>query len=312
ALAAAALLGLIQLGLAAREPRRVGAGAVLLAVAVLAAATPLLRPPAPTVTIGAKNFSEQYILARLIGLQLERAGYRVRYREGLGSAVALRALTGGEIDVYVEYAGTLWTGPMHETRSVPRAAMLRGIGRWLKDGPGGRLVGPLGFENAYALAVRRDARIATIGALADRAGAMTLGADLEFLDRPEWRALRAAYGLRFGATRAYSPTFMYRALASGQVDVISAFSSDGRIAADKLVVLRDPRGAIPRYDAILLASPAHARDGRFIHALGPLVDAIPVDAMRRANLMVDRDADKASPDAAARWLDRAIRSRSAR
>ena len=131
---------------------------------------------------------------------------------------------------------------------------------------------------------------------------LTLGADLEFLSRPEWRAVREAYGLRFAASRAYAPSFMYRALESGQADVISAFSSDGRIAADDLAVLPDPAHALPGYDAILLVSPAHAGDQRFLGAIRRLIGAIPVEAMRRANYMVDRDRDKASPEAAARWL----------
>jgi osmoprotectant transport system permease protein len=99
---------------------------------------------------------------------------------------------------------------------------------------------------------------------------------------------------------------MYRALASGQADVISAFSSDGRIAADRLVTLTDPKGAIPRYDAILLLAPSHAKDRRFEDALRPLLNAIPVAAMREANYRVDRDTAKESPDAAARWLAKRI------
>ena len=106
--------------------------------------------------------------------------------------------------------------------------------------------------------------------------------------------------------RAYNPTFMYRALASKQADVISAFSSDGRIAAEHLTVLTDPKGAMPHYDAVLLVSPAHAHDARLRAALGPLVNAIPVERMRAANYMVDRDTDKATPEAAARWLEKGI------
>jgi osmoprotectant transport system permease protein len=96
---------------------------------------------------------------------------------------------------------------------------------------------------------------------------------------------------------------MYRALQSGQADVISAFSSDGRIAADRLTVLADPKGAVPHYDAILLASPARAHDARFLAALMPLIGRIRVEDMRSANYSVDRDIDKATPVAAARWLD---------
>jgi osmoprotectant transport system permease protein len=254
------------------------------------------------VTIGAKNFSEQYILARVIGARIERAGYAVRYREGLGSAVAFRALAGGDIDVYVDYSGTLWTNMMGRTDNPPRAAMIAGIARWMAEGPRTGLVGPLGFENAYALTMRRGADIASIADLARSAPRLTLGADLEFLDRPEWASIRAAYGLNFRDTRAYSPTFMYRALDAGQADVISAFSSDGRIAARRLVVLADPKRAIPSYDALLLVSPARAGDARFLAALRPLVGSITVERMREANYMVDRDTAKATPEEAARRL----------
>lgn len=297
-----ALLGIVERGIAARRRRAIAAPLALLALGVAAALAFALAPARPAITVGAKNFSEQYILARLIGARLEAAGYEVRYREGLGSAVAYRALAGGDIDVYVDYSGTLWTTLMARADSPSRATMIAGIAGWMESGAGTGLVGPLGFENAYALAVRRDAGIASIADLARLAPRFTLGADLEFLDRPEWRTIRDAYGLRFAATRAYSPTFMYRALASGQVDVISAFSSDGRIAADGLVVLADPRGAVPSYDALLLVSPARADDRRFLHALRPLVGAISAGAMREANYTVDRDIDKKTPAEAARWL----------
>ena len=135
---------------------------------------------------------------------------------------------------------------------------------------------------------------------------LALGSDLEFLDRPEWAAVRHAYPLHFRSATPYSPTFMYRALAGGTVDVISAFSSDGRIAADKLTVLGDPRHAIPGYDAMLLVAPRRADDERFLAALRPLVGRVPVDAMRQANYLVDRDAGKQSPEAAARWLEQRL------
>jgi osmoprotectant transport system permease protein len=303
ALVTDALLGLIERGIGGRRRGLTFTGLGLLLLGFLFACAPLLRGPERTVTVGAKNFSEQYILARLIGGRLEQAGYHVAYREGLGSAVAFRALRSGDIDVYVDYSGTLWTGAMGRTDTPSRQAMLDGIAHWMAAGPKTILIGPLGFENAYALAVRPDSGLASIADLAARAPTLTLGADLEFLDRPEWRAIRDAYGLKFKATRAYSPTFMYRALASRQADAISAFSSDGRIAADHLIVLADPKGAMPHYDAMLLASPARAKDERFLAALRPLINSISVEDMRTANYSVDRDVDKASPEAAARWLD---------
>jgi osmoprotectant transport system permease protein len=99
---------------------------------------------------------------------------------------------------------------------------------------------------------------------------------------------------------------MYRALMGGEADVISAFSSDGRIAADKLVILADPKGAIPPYDAVVLISPKRAHDKRLIAALQPLIGKISVAAMQAANYSVDRDQQKASPAEAAKALDQQL------
>jgi osmoprotectant transport system permease protein len=210
----------------------------------------------------------------------------------------------------VDYSGTLWANVLGRSDTPASAAMLSQLTAELAQRFGVTLLGPLGFENAYALAMRRErARelgVASIADLTRAAPRLTFGADLEFLSRPEWTSLKAAYGLNFAAQRSYSPTFMYRAVEDGSVDVISAFSSDGRIAAQGLVVLSDPKGAIPSYDAVILISPKRAKDVRIRQALTPLIGKIPVESMREANLMVDRDADKVSPRDAARALARAI------
>jgi len=172
------------------------------------------------------------------------------------------------------------------------------------------VLGSLGFENAYALAMRRgrarELGINTIEDLARHASRLTFGTDLEFLSRPEWAALRQAYGLEFAIQRSFSPTFMYRAIEDGSVDVITAFSSDGRIAAQDLVVLADPKSAIPSYDALVLISPKRAKDTRLAGALVPLIGKISVERMREANLMVDRDIDKKSPKEAAQFLAKSL------
>ncbi len=307
ALAIDALLGLAEHGLRTRRRWLAWASLGLIGAATLAASTPLWRSGGSArVVVGAKNFSEQYILARLVGDRLRAAGYRVEYRDGLGSAVAFGAVASGAIDVYVDYAGTIWAGQMKRTDVPARDAQVRAIGEWAKRTHDVTLLGALGFENAYAFAMRAGEAqrlgIASLSDLAARSPQLRLGSDLEFLERPEWAAVRRAYSMRFAATTPYSPTFMYRALASGRADVISAFSSDGRIAADKLTVLSDPKQAIPGYDAILLVSPRRADDARFTAALRPLIGAISVSAMREANYMVDRDTDKATPEAAASWL----------
>ena len=216
------------------------------------------------------------------------------------------AVAGGDVDVYVDYAGTIWTNEMKRADVPDHERMVAAIGEWARHTRRVGLVGALGFENAYAFAMKADAarrrNIATLADLAAQSPQLNLGSDLEFLERPEWAAVKRAYPLRFAAATPYSPTFMYRALASGKADVISAFSSDGRIAADRLTVLADPRHAIPGYDAILLVAPRRTGDARFFAALRPLIGHIPVAAMREANYQVDRDTAKRSPEQAAAWL----------
>ena len=311
ALAADQLLGLIEAGAARRSLRLVLIGAVGLLVGVAAAVTPLAGfGKTGAYVVGAKNFSEQYILAELMAGRLENTGAQVSRKEDLGSAVAYRALAAGELDVYVDYSGTLWTNALNRKDNPGRAEVLKQLTAELKKRDGVVVLGSLGFENAYALTMRPDRAkalgVASLADLAREAPKLTLGSDLEFLSRPEWKAVEDTYALNFKTKRSYQPTFMYRALAGGEADVISAFSSDGRIAADKLVILTDPKGAIPPYDAVVLISPKRAGDKRLIDALSPLIGKISVGAMQAANYSVDRDQQKASPAEAAQTLARQI------
>ncbi|MBV7265318.1 ABC transporter permease/substrate-binding protein [Erythrobacter ani] len=299
------LLGLIERGLADRK-RWQWAGGMLAVVLGLSAALAYQSGGKndDAIVIASKQFSEQYILAQLIGSQLEQAGYEVEYRDGLGSAVVHNAVTSSAIDISVDYTGTIWTNNLKRTDNPGRDAMYETIRQWEAEEHGVRVLGRLGFENAYAFAMREDRAdalgVATLDDLVPVAGQLTVGGDPEFFERPEWDAVREAYGMRFGETRNFSPTFMYNALRSGAADVISAYTSDGRIAADRLVVLEDPREALPSYDAMVMMSPRIAGDEDVAAALQPLIGAISVEAMREANFAVDREGEgKLSPKAAA-------------
>lgn len=314
ALVADALLGLVERGFASRRPRLVIAGALLALAGIAGAALSLLDwrdDPRETVVIGAKSFSEQYVLARAMGLVLEQAGFTVEYRDGLGSAVVHNAVANSSIDIAVDYTGTLWTNQLERTDNPGREAMYEEIVRWEDETSGTRVLGRLGFENAYGLAVTQETAaqygLTSIADLAGVAPQLTVGGDPEWFERPEWVAVSQAYGLRFEDQRTYSPTFMYNALTSGEADVISAYTSDGRIAADNLVVLQDPLEALPGYDAIVLVSPRMAGEEALVSALQPLLGAVDVETMRQANYAVDRDEDKWSPEQAATWLLDAIR-----
>jgi len=313
AMTADQLLGLIESGLARRQRWRIVTGLAGLIVGALAALAPLAGVGGGgqvRYVVGAKDFSEQYILADVIADRLQHAGASVQRKEDLGSTFAYDALKAGEIDTYVDYSGTLWANILKRTDNPGRQAVMTQLTATLKQRDGVIVLGSLGFENAYALAMRRSEAeqlgVKSLDDLAAHAGQLTLGADLEFLSRSEWASVRDAYGLKFKRQAEYQSTFMYRAVTSGQADVISAFSSDGRIAADDLVVLGDPRHALPPYDAVVLVSPRRAGDARLLGALRPLIGRISVDAMRAANLTVDRDQDKATPAQAATALEAKI------
>jgi osmoprotectant transport system permease protein len=256
--------------------------------------------------IGAKNFGEQYVLVELLSARLQRAGYVPVTRGDLGSTIAFGALAANELDMYVDYSGTLWTGPMHRSDLPGRAAMLAQIQQWLAQRYGITIAARLGFENAYVLAMRTDRaralHITNLNDLAAQAGHLKIGGDFEVFSRPEWHGAQRAYGLSFATQRQYQPEYLYRAVASGDVDVITAFSSDGRIAAYDLTLLADPKGALPTYDALLLLAPDRARDARLVATLKPLDGAIPLSRMQQANLLLARAQNRQTPVQAAHWL----------
>lgn len=267
------------------------------------------RPATAAVThvrIGAKTYTEQYILAEVLRQRLERVGISVELVESLGSTIAFDALAAGRIDAYVDYSGTLWINQMKRSPGAPRWRVIVELEAWLAREYGIRSMGTLGFENAYALALPRSTaqrlHATQIADLAPHTPQLSIGGDYEWFGRGEWSAVRGAYGLRFGRTATFDPALLYDAVSSGTVDVIAAFSSDGRIAAHDLVTLADPLNALPPYDAMILVSSRIADDAAVTCALEPLRGAISVELMRRANLMVDRDVDKATPAQAASWL----------
>ena len=313
---AAAVLALVLDGLvralgaavlARRKRSLVAVGAVLgllYAHATLAFVTDAADRGPARIVIGAKTFTEQYILGQILAKTVAGAtGSSVDVLASLGSTVAFDALRGGDIDAYVDYSGTIWATIMHrDAAAADRETVLTEVGRYLKTEHGIELVGALGFENAYAMAMRRthagELRVRTLTDLAPHAPRMSVGGDYEFFQRPEWRAVRDRYGLQFREQRSMDPSLMYQAVANGQVDLISAFSTDGRITALDLVLLEDERHAIPPYDAVILAGAQLSREHPdAIAALRTLTGAIDADQMRRMNLAVDRDGQ--SPESVA-------------
>ena len=305
ALAVDQLLALIENGLRNRSRLRTSAG--LLGIAALIAVTllPTLARGPSSYVVGAKTFAEQYVLSALIAQRLRAAGFSASSREGLGSSVIFDALAANDIDVYVDYSGTLWLNQFHRGDMLPRQQLLGELKTILAKQEI-TLFGELGFENAYALVMPRKRAealgIHSIADLAAHASAMSIAGDYEFFSRPEWASLRKLYGLTFRAQRTMQPDFMYAAVASGEVDVIAGYTSDGLIAKYDLVVLDDPKHAVPPYDAIVLLAPKRAGDQALQAALKPLLGRIDITDMRAANLRASGNDATSSPDAVARGL----------
>jgi len=306
AIAVDQLLALMERGVATRSRGRLAGGALGIAALLITALAPGFARPGATYVIGTKPFTEQYVLASLIEQRLGAKGLSAAQRQGLGSSVIFDALAAGEIDAYVDYSGTLWANQMRRTDTQPRDVVLREVADWLKREHRIVMLGALGFENAYALMVPRKLGISSIAELAARAPRMRVAGDYEFFARPEWQALRSAYELNFREQRQMQAEFMYPALSDGQVDVIAGYSSDGQIAKYDLVALADPKQAIPPYDAVLLVSPKRANDEKFLAALRPLIGAIPIDAIREANLKASAGGADGSPGEVAKSLERRI------
>lgn len=308
------LVRLIEIA-ASRRSRKLAATAVVLLVLLLGGGlSPMIlraadaSETASTVEIGSKPFTEQYILAKTISDRLEAAGLTANIHSGMGSMVLFEALVNGAIDCYVDYTGTVWANVMERDDLPPRDSLLAEMSAWLREQYGILCLGPLGFENTYGLAVRQqdatDQQLQTIIELSPLAPELVIGSDYEFFSRPEWASLRETYNLGFKQRLTMDPVLMYSAIAQGDVDVISAYSTDGRIAAYHLVVLEDTRQALPPYDAVLLLSPRVADRGELIAALRPMIDGIDNRAMRAANKMVDLDG--APVDSAAQYLQKRL------
>ncbi|WNV09114.1 ABC transporter permease/substrate-binding protein [Tardiphaga sp. 709] len=305
ALAVDQLLALIETGIRLRSRSRTAIGVLGIAALVIVTLAPSFARSGTRIVVGAKTFTEQYVLAALMSQRLQAANLPATTRQGLGSSVIYDALASGDIDVYIDYSGTLWANQFHRSEILPREQLLIELKTTLAK-QGITLFGELGFANAYALVMPRAKAqalgITTATDLAALSGNMTIAGDYEFFSRPEWAGLKAAYGLSFKTQRTMQPDFMYAAVASGEVDVIAGYTSDGLIAKYDLVVLGDPKHAIPPYDAIMLLAPKRAGDEKLRSALQPVLGRIDLTLMREANLRAAGNDATSSPESVATWL----------
>ncbi len=259
------------------------------------------------VRVGSKNFTESFVIAEIYAQALERSGLRVQRLFNLGSTqIAIAAMQRGNIDCYPEYTGTALIDVLHlPPIADPRKAygvVSREFERrygivWLRPSP---------MNDSQALATTRPIaqtrRLATLSDVSRAAPQLRLATIQEFLARPDGLpGLQRVYGgFRFAQVRTYDIALKYQALLEGRADVATAFSTDGEIATDALVVLRDDRHFWSAYNiAPVVGRAALAARPQIARVLDAVSPAITDKAAQTMNAAVEKSQQDPADVAAA-------------
>jgi osmoprotectant transport system permease protein len=207
---------------------------------------------AADVVIGSKKFTESYVLGEIAKRTLTDAGIPAEHRQGMGGTIILwEALRGGQIDAYPEYTGTIATEILKSDSTLSLDQIRNSLE---KDGVG--ITAPLGFNNTYALVMRRsEAQRLGIRTISDlqRYPELKFGLTHEFLKRQDgWRPLRQRYALPQQDINGIDHALGYSALANGSIAVKDAYSTDAKIEQNDLFILEDDLQFFPKYEAVFL------------------------------------------------------------
>ncbi len=257
-----------------------------------------LAPLSSPIVVASKPFGESYVLAEMMAQLLEAHGFSVVRRPGLGATeVAFGALRQGAIDVYPEYTGTGLLAILHDTLPDSLArdprAVYQHVAQESERRYGIRWLPPLGFQNTYAIAVRRETsdryNIHSLSDLSREANHLVAGFTADFIGRADGLpGLERVYGLHLKAVRPLAPAVKYQALASSAVDVVDGYSTDGLLAKFDLVTLVDDRHFFPPYEAAAVVSARLVRTmPSAIAILTLLSDRLSETRMRALNRRVE-------------------------
>jgi osmoprotectant transport system substrate-binding protein len=202
---------------------------------------------APQITIGTKNFPEQFILGELYRQALEANGFRVRLKSDIGSSeIVDRALTAGSLDMYPEYIGVALSELAGQTQRPRSRADAYRRAKAFEEKRGFTLLGMTPFSDQNALAVlpsyAKRHKLAAIGDLGGVPGTVLIAAPPEFRTRFEGLVgLRHVYGLTRIKVRPLKIGDQYAALDKHMADAANVFTTDGQLEKGRYVLLRDPR-----------------------------------------------------------------------
>jgi len=257
------------------------------------------------IVVGSKDFTESIILAEILAQMLEQKGIAVTRQFELGGNLAHDGLLSKQIDVYPEYTGTAYTAILkHKPITDPQAVYDQTKAEYankfkLSVSP------PLGFSNDFAILVRgevaRQNNLKTISDAVLLAKKWQAGFGQDFMSRADgYAGFAKAYGFNFAKQpREMDLSLTYRALQSGELDIIAGNSTDGLIAALDLYQLTDDKHYFPPYQAVFIARQDTAET--LSDTFETLKNAISTDEMRRLNYEVD--GNKRTPrEVATEWL----------
>lgn len=288
-----------------------------IALAALGAKPALADSDKPKIGIGSKNFTESIIVGEIIALLLEDNGYEVERQLNLGGTlIAHEAMVSGDIDTYVEYTGTGLLAILGEElpdRDDDTAGSLADqvydiVAERYPEEFDVKWLEPWGFNNTYALAMRREQAeelgVTAISDLQEHTGDLVVGAPQETLVREDGLpGLEKVYGLDFQDAVGLEPGLMYQAVDEGDVDVITAFATDSRIQSMDLVLLEDDKEFYPPYHAApvirqdLLEAAPEVED-----ILNQLADALDDARMTELNYLADEEGQE-TIDVARQFLE---------
>ncbi|WP_312095948.1 glycine betaine ABC transporter substrate-binding protein [Niallia sp.] len=253
-----------------------------------------------TITITGKNFTEQEIMVYIMGhLIEEHTDLQVNYESFLGgTAPAFEGVNTGNYDMYMEYTGTGLLSILKEDMVSDPDEAYDIVKKKFKEDYNLVWLEPFGFNNTYTLTLRKEDaekyNIKTISDLKKMAPELTLGSEPEFLEREDgYPGLIDTYGIEFKNTQAMDSGIMYSAIKNGDVDVIDAFSTDGRIPAFDLQVLEDDQNFFPPYYATpVIRAETLEEHPELEEVLAMLVGKIDNEKMQELNARVDIDKEQ--------------------
>ncbi|HHV79876.1 MAG TPA: osmoprotectant ABC transporter substrate-binding protein [Firmicutes bacterium] len=251
------------------------------------------------IVIASHSFSEPQILAELVKQLVEKkVGITVEHKRNFQGSTALhKALESGDIQMYNAWTGTQFTGilQMEVTREwKDRRKVYEYVRDRFHEKYKVKVLEPYGFNNTYALAVRKETAeklgLKKASDLIKHAPSMTVAVDQTFQERKGdgWADLAQAYGFKFKKVVTMTYDLVYQAIKSGDVDVAVAYSTDGRVAAYNLVTLEDDRGFFPPYDGVLFVrEDTLQRYPEIEQAVKPLIGRLTDAEMAALNREVD-------------------------